>query len=334
MLGACTDDVADYYGRSALAEENVRTCEALMRPAEGSVPVAFPAEFAVPMGTQRRVLVRRMMINYWRGPVYNLSRGMVSVSISLLFGTVFTQERPAAISTFTGGLGRIGLLYISTLFMGIIFFVSAIPQMMEERRAFYREKQSKMYSTVPYAESFGVAEFPYLLVFSLLHTATMWLMVDFYPGWDKYLWYFSYYFLYVSGMTFLAQFLVAAMPTQESATILGTCFLSICSLVAGFAISPDKIPSYFKPLYHFATIHYALEGMVVTQFHDSNVRIDDLPGFPTDKRYFSSHWADSKFGGKFCYSHRWFDVAALVAFMVVFRIGTLVCLARVDYTTR
>ncbi|KAH8058270.1 ATPase [Aureococcus anophagefferens] len=334
MLGACTDAVAEAYGASALHDENVRLCETLMRPAEGSLPVSFPTKYAVNMSRQRAVLVQRMIINYWRGPAYNLSRGAVSFLISLLFGTVFTQERPDAINTFTGGLGRIGLLYISTLFMGIIFFVSAVPQMMEERKAYYREKQSKMYSTLPYTESFGVAEFPYLLGFSLLHTATMWVMVDFYPGWDKYAWYFAMYFLYVSGMTFLAQFLVAAMPSQEAATSLGTAFLSVCSIVAGFAISPTKIPWYFKPLYHVATIHYALEGMVVTQFHDSHVRISDLPGWPTDKRDYASHWTESKFGGAFCYSHRWFDVAALVAFMIVFRIGTLICLARVEYTTR
>ncbi|KAH8068826.1 ATPase [Aureococcus anophagefferens] len=333
MLGACTDAVAEAYAASALHDENVRLCETLMRPAEGSLPVSFPTKYAVNMSRQRAVLVQRMIINYWRGPAYNLSRGAVSFLISLLFGTVFTQERPDAINTFTGGLGRIGLLYISTLFMGIIFFVSAVPQMMEERKAYYREKQSKMYSTLPYTESFGVAEFPYLLGFSLLHTATMWVMVDFYPGWDKYAWYFAMYFLYVSGMTFLAQFLVAAMPSQEAATSLGTAFLSVC-IVAGFAISPTKIPWYFKPLYHVATIHYALEGMVVTQFHDSHVRISDLPGWPTDKRYYASHWTESKFGGAFCYSHRWFDVAALVAFMIVFRIGTLICLARVEYTTR
>ena len=183
-------------------------------------------------------------------------------------------------------------------------------------------------------ESFGVAEFPYLLVFSLIHTGVMWYLVDFYHSWDKYAWYFTIYFLYVSGQTFFAQFLVAAMPTVESAQSVGTAFLSICSLLAGFAIAPDKIPYYFRPLYNVAALHYAFEGMIVTQFHDSHVRIRDLPGAPTNKRYFTSHWEHSHWGGEFCYSHRWYDIIALFAYMVVFRVGTIICLSRVDYTTR
>ena len=81
-------------------------------------------------------------------------------------------------------------------------------------------------------------------------------------------------------------------------------------------------------------MHYTLEGMVVTQFHDSSVKIQDLPGWPTDKRYFTSHWEGSHFGGKFCYSHRWFDLFMLIFFMIAFRTGTLVCLTHIDYTTR
>lgn len=334
MLGACGEAFAAAYADSELYESNLRECERWMRPEPGSQPVSFPSEYAVSTKRQREVLVNRMIINYWRGPAYNVARGGVTLLIALIFGSVFTEQRPEAIATFTGGLGRIGLLYIATFFSGVIFFTSAMPIMMDERRAFYREKHSRMYSIAPYVESFAVAEFPYLLVFSLVHTGVMWYLVDFYHSWDKYAWYFTIYFLYVSGQTFFAQFLVAAMPTVESAQSVGTAFLSICSLLAGFAIAPDKIPFYFRPLYNVAALHYAFEGMIVTQFHDSHVRIRDLPGAPTNKRYFTSHWEHSHWGGEFCYSHRWYDIIALFAYMVVFRVGTIICLSRVDYTTR
>ena len=56
-------------------------------------------------------------------------------------------------------------------------------------------------------------------------------------------WYYAcYFFLFVSLLTYMAQFLAAAMPNQQVASSLGMAYLSMTSNVSGFAIRPQDIP--------------------------------------------------------------------------------------------
>ena len=53
---------------------------------------------------------------------------------------------------------------------------------------YYREYASRMYAALPYAITFGIAEFPYLVLYSVLHVGLLWAMVDFFPANDGFLW--------------------------------------------------------------------------------------------------------------------------------------------------
>ena len=63
------------------------------------------------------------------------------------------------------------------------------------------------------------------------------------------------------------------------------------------------------------------------------------PGFPpgnepTLSRFYTSHWDDSFFGGKFVWSHRFQNMIILVAFILFFRFATFYALERINYSTR
>ena len=92
-------------------------------------------------------------------------------------------------------------------------------------------------------------------------------------------------------------------------------------------------------MYWLAPIHYVLEGLIVTQFHGANQQVKDLPDFPpgeepTLSRYFTSHWSDAYFGGKFVWSHRFQNMIILVGFILFFRFATFYALERINYSTR
>lgn len=141
--------------------------------------------------------------------------------------------------------------------------------------------------------------------------------------------------------------------------------MTLSSLVAGFAITPDNIPDYWIFTYWMVPIHYSLEGIIVTQFHGANQEIEDLPppeNPPTVGRYMASHWNDSfrqrpislfffafislfaisvglkyllgHFGGMFTYSHRFQNLFILSVICGIFRLATLYALTFIDYTTR
>ncbi|KAJ8600497.1 hypothetical protein CTAYLR_010063 [Chrysophaeum taylorii] len=337
MLACCSAKDADFasaYFTSQLAIDNTNVTREALEPAEGYVPHKFSSPYVLPVSQQFPVLVKRMFISYWRGPSYNVARGMVSIVIALIFGSCYSKSRPDGLDTFSEVLGRVGLFFLCPFFMGIIFFSAAQSQMAVERAPFYREKAARIYSPLPYTVSFGVVETPYLLLFSFLHSGFIWSLVDFYPGVEQFFFYFAYYLFYVSFATFFAQFLVAAMPDEGTAQTVGNTFLTLSSLVAGFSITPDNIPDYWIITYWLSPIHYTLEGIVVTQFHGADRPIADLPGEPSIERYMASHWSDSHFGGFFTYSHRFQNLVMLAIFCGVFRTATLLALTFLDYTTR
>jgi len=223
MLSACVapEDFAAYYGASELAAENVKLTAAAAEKAPGSEPVHFATLYALPFWNQVRVLTRRQVTNYYRSPSYNVTRGMVTIIVAVIFGTTFLKPRPGAVHDFSNSFSRCGLMYLDVFFMGIIFYSSAIPNMVSQRDSYYREYASRMYAALPYAITFGIAEFPYLVLYSVLHVGLLWAMVDFFPANDGFLWYLFFFFLFISLLTYMAQFLAAAMPNQQVASSLG-----------------------------------------------------------------------------------------------------------------
>eukprot|EP00635_Sarcinochrysidales_sp_CCMP3193_P013333 CAMPEP_0118911282 /NCGR_PEP_ID=MMETSP1166-20130328/13044_1 /TAXON_ID=1104430 /ORGANISM="Chrysoreinhardia sp, Strain CCMP3193" /LENGTH=1491 /DNA_ID=CAMNT_0006850763 /DNA_START=64 /DNA_END=4539 /DNA_ORIENTATION=- len=338
VLGACVTEDANFalaYAKSDLGKANdAETIEAAKVIPEGYEPPKFSSEYSIAVHRQFPILLQRMVVSYWRGPSYNVARGMVSVVVALIMGSCYSRERPGAVKFYTRVLGRVGLFFLDTFFLGIIFFSSALAQMSIERASYYRERASKMYHPFPYVFSFGIAETPYLVAFSLVHTGLLWATIDFYPGADRFFFYWAYFMLYVSFTTFYAQCLVAALPDQGTAQTLGTAFLTLTSLVSGFSITPNKIPDHWIFTYWISPIHYSLEGMIVTQFNDADLALRDIPGNPSVADFTTSHSSDSHFGGFFTYSHRFQNIIILLVICAVFRTGTLYALTFINYTTR
>jgi len=335
MLSTCVTQDVDFatgYFNSTFAQENLNLTKEAMQ-IHGEKP-EFTTEYATPLIFQFRILLKRQFINYWRGPSYNVARGMVSILVAAIFGSCFGQDRPEAVQLYSRVLSRVGLFFLDTFFLGIIYFSAALGQMSKERESFYRESAARMYSPLPYSISFGLSETPYLLSFSFIHTGILFAIVDLYPGAERYFFYYAYFALYVSFTTFLAQALVVIMPDQGSAQTLGTSFLQVTSIVSGFSITPGNISSAWIFLYWLSPIHYALEGIIVTQFHGAEQIVKDFFPPMTVGRLMSSHDPDSHFDGDFNWSHRFQNIIILFIFCTVFRIATLYGLTFINYTSR
>lgn len=97
-------------------------------------------------------------------------------------------------------IGRSGLFFVSTYFMGLIYMNTTMPVMSMERAAFYREKSSSMYRTVPFALAFVIVEVPYIIVFSFLFVSCMYSLVDMYPGYSRFFFYVGFYMSFCAVM--------------------------------------------------------------------------------------------------------------------------------------
>ncbi|KAJ8612589.1 hypothetical protein CTAYLR_009793 [Chrysophaeum taylorii] len=363
MLSAANDphcDFAAYYNNSDLKksyysptveeEEEEKTGERrrfVVEPTDLEAPLLLSRDDTTPVvdkyattsSQQFYFLAKKLRLAYWRSPTYNVSRAMVSVVVALIFGSCFM----GSVDDVNDAIGRSGLFFVSTFFMGLIFMNTTMPVIAAERAAFYREQASSMYRPHIYSIAFFLAELPYLVFFSFLFVSVLYGLVDMYGGAAKFFWYLAFYLLFVSVFCFFGQLLVVCLPDVATAQACGPPISSLFSLFSGYVIAPNHIPKAWLFMHYISPVHYVLEGMVATQFHDVSKEVltglKYVDGYPTPwyvtlQRYMSGHYKHSNFGGYFVYSHRFLDLGVLLGLAVAFRIITTLALVFLRYETR
>ena len=79
-------------------------------------------------------------------------------------------------------------------------------------------------------------------------------------------------------------------------------------------IRAESFPTFWIFMYWLNPLHYALEGLNMTQFHNDHTVITTLSGQTTTAEIFIN-----EFFSTWSYNHRWLDVMALILFIVSLR---------------
>ncbi|KAI9922985.1 hypothetical protein PsorP6_000761 [Peronosclerospora sorghi] len=214
----------------------------------------FTSKRAASSWTQARFIMARFMNMYWRTPSYNLTRFIVTLLLALVFGLLFLNGEYRSYQAINGGAG---MVFMTTLFNGVVSFNSVLPISYEERQSFYRERASQTYNALWYFVGSTVAEIPYVLVSAFAFTFVWFFMVGF-TGFGTVLLYWINLSLMILLMTYMGQFLAYAMPSVEVAAIIGVLINSISFLFMGFNPPAKAIPSGYKWLYTIAAPRYPL----------------------------------------------------------------------------
>ncbi len=166
--------------------------------------------------TQFRYLMHRIGLTYWRSPNYSVARVLVNILIALIFASAYPQQE---YTDQVGAVSRAAVIYITTLFCGILALLQVIPVMIAERPAFYREQQSRMYQVWIYAFTTFLVEVPYVLVTSLAFTLPFFYIVGFDNVGNKtqkFFWYWFFQSAWQFTMMNLGQFFVALAPSESA----------------------------------------------------------------------------------------------------------------------
>ena len=318
-----------HYNQSALCELNLSRLDHFIRPNEGSKKVQTdsakyvsnaPAhtqseqrQYNASTWTQFRLLMHRIALTYWRTPSYSLFRHFTYVIIALIFASAYPNQK---YETYVAATSRAAVIYITALFCGILSMLTNFPLMTADRIVFYREQQSQMYSVWIYCVTLFLIEIPYLILSSFSFTLPFFYIVGFdNVGFitQKFFWYWFFIFLLQGTMLFLGQFFIALTPTEATANILGGFNNTISGLFCGFLIQAQNIPTFWLFMYWLNPLHYALEGLITSQFHDDTTMITLANGsVMTSEAYIEevqfSTWK---------YSHVGYDVLALCIFVAV-----------------
>lgn len=147
-------DYAAYYANSTLANVNQLHLETLITPNEGSRRIDDAEleklnnlQYNASYMTQFLLLMKRIHLTYWRTPTYSVIRHFTTLFLALIFGSAFPQQE---YTTYIATMSRSAVIYITTLFCGILSMLLIGPVLQPERPAFYREQQSRMYAVWVY----------------------------------------------------------------------------------------------------------------------------------------------------------------------------------------
>ncbi|CAH0515637.1 unnamed protein product [Peronospora belbahrii] len=307
----------------------------------------FATKRAASSMTQMRFVVKRFFDMYWRSPTYNLTRVGMSVFLALLFGVTFTE---AKYETFQGLNSGMGMLFMSTLFNGMISFQCVLSVASADRAAFYRERASQTYNAFWYFVGSTVVEIPYVFGGTLVYTSIFFPLVQF-TGFYIFIMYWINTSLLILMLTYMGQMFVYLLPSEEVAGIIGIMVNSIFFLFMGFSPPADLIPQGYKWLYTITPQRFSLAILGALVFADcpdepiydqgtgtwSNVG-SEIGCQPLENAPISSgpitvkQFTEDTFGMK--YDEIWTSFIIVIAFIVAFRVIALVGLRFVNSQKR
>jgi ABC-type multidrug transport system permease subunit len=259
--------------------------------------------------------MKRSILAYWRSPSYNFVRMMISIVIALIFSSTSVNQN---YSTDVDVVARCALIYITLLFVGVVGMMSVQPVVFSDRPAFYREQFSNVYAVGLHTLASTLVELPYLLISSILFVIPFFFIVGFDNHGevaDQFFFYWLFQGLYMSTLIFIGQFYSTAMPSEASSQMISGMTSTFLSLFCGFMIPSQSIPTFWLFIYWMNPLHYALEGLITTQFNRDHTL---LTLFSSSDQMTAQDYVYTIFQ-QWSYKHRWVDFGVLVLFILLLR---------------
>ncbi|CAI5734113.1 unnamed protein product [Hyaloperonospora brassicae] len=238
--------------------------EGVTKPSTTGPELRFTTKRAATWWTQATWVTGRFLRTYWRTPTYTLTRCSIGLLLALVAGLTYVDGDR---TSYQGVNSAVGIVYVTTLFNGIISFNGVLPLASEERAAYYRERASQTYNALWYFVGATVAEVPYVLLSCLLFTGVFYPLMGF-TGLTTGLLYWLNLSLFVLLQTYMGQLFVYALPNVEAAAILGVLVNSIFFLFMGFNPPASAIPDGYKWLYAVTPQRYSLSILMALAFAD------------------------------------------------------------------
>ncbi|CAI5722770.1 unnamed protein product [Peronospora destructor] len=319
----------------------------LTRPSLDLPEVKFNEKRAASSLTQMRFLIKRFCDRYWRTPTYNITRFVIAFGLGILFGVAFANKSYQTYQEVNAG---IAMVFMTSLFNGVISFTGTLPISFAERGAYYRERASQSYNCLWYFVGSTVAEIPYVFVSSALFTIVFYPSVGFTDVASGFMFWITNA-LFVLMQTYLGQLFIYAMPTVEVAAILGVLYNSICLAFAGFNPPAAKIPHGYHWLYLITPQKYSMGLLNSLVFTDC----PDLPTWNNDTGEYEGgsglmacreltnaprslghitvkEYVESNFGYK--HSEIWSNFGSMFVFIAVYRLLALLALRFINHQKR
>ncbi|OQR93317.1 ATP-binding Cassette (ABC) Superfamily [Achlya hypogyna] len=238
------------------------------------------------------------------------------------------------------------MIFMTTLFVGMISFNSVLPLSAEERASFYRERASQTYNALWYFVASTLAELPYVFVTTFAFTIIYYPFVGLKESIGSCLFYGLNLSFLVLMNVYFGQLMAYAMPRVDIAALVGVLLNSIFFLFMGFNPPASQVPSGYKWLYYITPPKYSVALLVAETLakctntgNELGCQVMPVDGIPlslvkslgstnvTVKDYIE-HVYEMK------YDDRWSNFGAVLGFICLFRVLALLSLRYVNHQKR
>ncbi|KDO17090.1 hypothetical protein SPRG_15625 [Saprolegnia parasitica CBS 223.65] len=255
-----TTDYADIFEASDLKK-------ALLADLDGEASMVqeemvFASKRAAEPRVQCQLVLQRFARMYWRTPSYNFTRILTNLALSILFGIIYMDTEYA---TYNGLNAGVGVVFMASLFIGMMGFNSVLPLFVEERASFYRERACQTYNVLWYFLGSTLVEIPYVFVSVAVFVVIFYPFVGF-VGFVQGVWFWLYMGIFVLMQVYFGQLLACALPSIEVASTIGSLISSIFFLFMGFNPPTSSIPSGLQWLNTIVPPKYGLALLVANTF--------------------------------------------------------------------
>ncbi|XP_048446267.1 ABC transporter G family member 15 isoform X1 [Pyrus x bretschneideri] len=261
---------------------------------------------------QLTILTRRSFLNMLRDLGYYWVRIIIYLLLSLCVGTIFFNLGTNLNSILARGA-------CAGFISGFMTFLSigGFPSFLEEMKVFHKERLNGHYGVAVFILSNFLSSFPFLAVMSISTASITYYMVEFHSQFPRFVFMCLDLISAIAAVESSMMIIASLVPNYLMGVIIGAGYLGIMMMTAGFFRLPPDIP---RPIWRYPVSYlnygaWALQG----EYKNALVGREFDPIVPNGPKLKGEYILTNIAGFKLDHS-KWWDLAAVVALLVSFRI--------------
>ena len=256
-------ELETHFKNSSAGKAASALVEELSSPPPGSEMFAFSSPYARSFFTQLATILTRSHLGQMRDVGYNCGRIGVLFVLYILFGVIYLDLD----TSDEGGVqSMVSVVFMTTIFTGIICMNAVMPVRVRERAVSFRERSSFMYDGVPYAISHALIEIPWVTLIALITVTPLYFLVGMVPTAESFFFHVLINVLVSYSFLSVGQTIACLCSTIQTAQAGTGAFIPIAFLFGGLYLPLPQIPVYWKWAYYINPVAFAIQSVVAPQF--------------------------------------------------------------------
>ncbi|KAI9275480.1 ABC-2 type transporter-domain-containing protein [Phascolomyces articulosus] len=231
-------------------------------------PTRKSYEYATGFWYQLWILQKRMHLDYWRSPGYNVGRFFTCMFISLITGFTYWKMQDSIIDM----QNRVFVIFCTFLLAQNLILL-AQPRYYGQKLYFQRDYGSRYYSYLSYGISSVLVELPYCIFLSGFFLIGFYWSAGLSSTSDQVGFFFIFIVFFVSWAVTFGFVLAAISRNHLMASVITPLFVSLLILFAGWMRPVQSMPYFWRSwMYWLDPFHYCIEALTVNEMRDLSIR--------------------------------------------------------------